>query len=124
VLPILCLLAMARSRGEPLSALRNTLPTRFTASGRLAELSPTRMGALTALIADKALLARLLPDNTSIRAIDRTDGTRVTLGDGSIVHLRPSGNAPELRCYAEAEDQAAAQALVEATLRRVAGEAG
>ena len=36
-------------------------------------------------------------------AIDLTDGLRVTFADGLIVHLRPSGNAPELRCYAEAD---------------------
>ncbi len=31
---------------------------------------------------------------------DMTDGMRITLRDGCIVHLRASGNAPELRCYA------------------------
>lgn len=118
VLPILCLLAMARGLGGPLSALRATLPTRFTASGRLAELSPERMRALLALIADQTLLPKLLPA-VAIRAIDRTDGTRVTLADGRIVHLRPSGNAPELRCYAEAETPALAQELVDSTLARV-----
>lgn len=35
--------------------------------------------------------------------VDRTDGLRVTLTDGRIVHLRPSGNAPELRLYVEAD---------------------
>ena len=120
VLPILCLLATARDLGVPLSALRGTMPARFTASGRLAELSPERMRALTGLIADEAQLPRLLPDDNQIRAIDRTDGTRVTLADGCIVHLRPSGNAPELRCYAEAGDERAAQELVAATLEKVA----
>jgi phosphomannomutase len=29
-----------------------------------------------------------------------------------VVHLRPSGNAPEFRCYVEEDSQPAAQALL------------
>jgi phosphomannomutase len=36
------------------------------------------------------------------------------------VHLRPSGNAPELRCYAEADDESRARALCDACLARIA----
>jgi len=35
------------------------------------------------------------------------------------VHLRPSGNAPELRCYAEADSQERAAALATECLARV-----
>lgn len=35
-------------------------------------------------------------------ALLSTDGVRFTVDTGEIVHLRPSGNAPELRCYTEA----------------------
>lgn len=34
---------------------------------------------------------------------DETDGLRVFLASGRILHVRPSGNAPELRLYVEAE---------------------
>jgi phosphomannomutase len=47
------------------------------------------------------------------------DGLRVTLKDESIIHFRPSGNAPEMRCYVEAGDQAAAAALLDAGLGRI-----
>ncbi|HEX7622341.1 MAG TPA: hypothetical protein VF400_02140 [Anaeromyxobacteraceae bacterium] len=40
------------------------------------------------------------------------DGLRVTLASGDIVHLRPSGNAPELRCYGEADSPERAAELV------------
>ncbi len=43
---------------------------------------------------------------------DSTDGLRVTLESGDIVHLRPSGNAPEFRCYVEADTQARADQLL------------
>ncbi|KKL71228.1 hypothetical protein LCGC14_2096990, partial [marine sediment metagenome] len=49
-------------------------------------------------------------------ATDLTDGLRITLVTGDIVHLRPSGNAPELRFYAEASGVEAAAALLEAGL--------
>ena len=44
------------------------------------------------------------------------DGLRLTLADGSVVHLRPSGNAPEFRCYVEAATKASAQRLLMRTL--------
>ena len=43
----------------------------------------------------------------------------MTLERNEIVHLRPSGNAPELRCYAEADSPSRAQYLVDETLRRL-----
>jgi phosphomannomutase len=51
--------------------------------------------------------------------VDRTDGLRATLASGEIVHLRPSGNAPEMRCYTEAASGARAKALMEAALEQV-----
>ncbi len=52
-----------------------------------------------------------------VAARDRRDGLRLTLGDGNIVHFRASGNAPELRVYVEAMDEAAASALLQEGLR-------
>ena len=47
-------------------------------------------------------------DFGEVDSIDFTDGARITFQSGDIVHLRPSGNAPEFRCYTESssEDQA------------------
>ncbi|MNT83604.1 hypothetical protein D3C72_2234990 [compost metagenome] len=47
-----------------------------------------------------------------VKSVSDIDGLRVTLADDSVVHVRPSGNAPEMRCYVEATDQAAAEALL------------
>ena len=41
-----------------------------------------------------------------------TDGHRITYTDGAIVHLRPSGNAPELRVYVEADSDERADVLL------------
>jgi phosphomannomutase len=44
--------------------------------------------------------------------INTTDGLRFTTYDNNIIHLRPSGNAPELRCYVETDTQEDADKLV------------
>ena len=36
-----------------------------------------------------------------VAAVDVTDGLRMTFANEDIIHLRPSGNAPEFRCYTE-----------------------
>ncbi|WP_420851688.1 hypothetical protein [Propionivibrio soli] len=41
-----------------------------------------------------------------------------------MVHFRPSGNAPELRCYAESGSSEKATALVRDGLRRLAERKG
>ncbi|NJK89539.1 MAG: hypothetical protein HC923_09150 [Myxococcales bacterium] len=48
-----------------------------------------------------------------VRALDPTDGLRFTLGDEAIFHVRPSGNAPQLRVYVHAADEARARYLAE-----------
>jgi|GEM_PF-1268606 len=51
---------------------------------------------------------------------DQTDGLRLALTSGRYLHLRPSGNAPELRFHAEAETAQAAVTLLAAGLGQVA----
>jgi len=115
LLPALAVLALAGER--PLSALINTLPQRFTASDRLQQVPVTWSKAFIADITHNpsAFIANLLI-SAAITAIDTTDGLRLTLDNDDIIHLRPSGNAPELRCYAEAQSQAAAEGLVRMVL--------
>jgi phosphomannomutase len=52
-------------------------------------------------------------------SVDRTDGLRATLSSGEIVHLRPSGNAPEMRCYTEGATSVRARALMAQALDRI-----
>ncbi len=113
VLPMLALLGLAKQRGCKLSQLGHDLPARFTASDRLQEFATERSASLiSGLLNDRAQLAKLLaPQSGEVKAIDQTDGLRVTFNNGDIVHLRPSGNAPELRCYAESDTTDRAQTL-------------
>ena len=49
---------------------------------------------------------------STVTDMDTTDGVRLTLADESIVHFRPSGNAPEFRAYVEAVDTDATRQLI------------
>jgi phosphomannomutase len=121
LLPMLAVLTEAVARGITVAALAAEAPARATASDRLTEVHSGRSGPLLeALAADEAVRARLLDavGRPDVRHIDTLDGVRLTLTTGEIVHLRASGNAPELRVYAEAADPARAGVLVGAVLTR------
>ncbi|MFI0471739.1 phosphomannomutase [Halomonas sp. HMF6819] len=118
LLPALTLMVEAARKGQTLSALNKALPERYTASDRLKAFPVDKSRTLLEQWSDspeklKSVLG-LLED---IAAIDTTDGLRVTFSNGEIVHLRPSGNAPELRCYGEAGSAARAEQLVQQSLK-------
>jgi phosphomannomutase len=49
---------------------------------------------------------------------------RVTFANEEITHLRPSGNAPEFRCYAEAASDERAKEITRMALERLRNLAG
>jgi len=121
VLPMLALISLAKAASAPLSSLSSSLPARFTASDRipgiptawsLARVAELREGAL-------ALSELIQMDLGEVASIDSTDGLRTTFASGQIIHLRPSGNAPELRCYTEADSVDEAERLCHSVLQSV-----
>jgi len=116
VLPILSLLALARQQSRPLSGLRALLPARFTAADRLQDYPPAAAAALLARLETIAAGETLPHIAGAVAGCDTMDGVRLSFDNGAIVHFRSSGNAPELRCYAEAASPAAAAALLQAGL--------
>jgi phosphomannomutase len=121
ILPMLGILCMAREQTMPLSKLRENLPKRFTASDRLQNFADEKSKAIVnQLGSDFSITAKVLaPDAGDILDVNLTDGLRLTFENGDIVHLRPSGNAPELRCYTEAATVAKAMLLCESTLKLI-----
>lgn len=105
ILPILAPLML--SKGQGLAALVASLPPRFTAADRLTGVDMAKSAALLATL--RADAAGFFGPLTSV---DQTDGLRVTLAGGQVVHLRPSGNAPEFRCYTEADTDAECATLL------------
>ncbi|MEM1038715.1 MAG: phosphomannomutase [Pseudomonadota bacterium] len=113
MLPILATLLRAKADGIPLSQLQAAYPMPVAHADRLQNY-PTETAAAFVAHLSLSLTAcdELLHGLGTARELDTTDGARITLDDGRIVHFRPSGNAPELRCYSEAPDQETAHALV------------
>jgi len=114
----LAILLMATEAGTTISELVNTLPQRFTSSGRLkdfpTELSQSKRAALNSgdQAADIAAAETLFADAFGpVSSIDCTDGIRITFASQEVAHLRPSGNAPELRCYNEAASEERAEEM-------------
>lgn len=120
LLPMLAPLSMARARGQSLADLVASLPPRFTATDRITEIATDRSAAfIDRLQHDPAARAAFFADMGAEDHMDLTDGLRVIFASGEIVHLRPSGNAPEFRCYAEAGSAPRAQDLLASTLDRL-----
>ena len=119
VLPFLMLLSEAKK--VPISHLVAALPKRFTHSDRVKNFSLKTSYALLNHGQDhpEKLLKQIGISNIRITSIDLTDGLRLGLSDNSVIHLRASGNAPELRCYTEAESLQRARALAECVLNHL-----
>ncbi len=112
MLPLVMTLIAAGDR--PLSERVAEEPPVFTVADRLQQvpqaLSQTFVQKLTQQPkARAAFLAALGQVETHL---DLTDGLRMGLQGGGVIHLRPSGNAPELRLYIEAADKDQAQILL------------
>ena len=112
VLPILAILT---ADAPTVSAQVAALPQRFTFSDRITPFpAETSQRFFTYLLAGDtaarlALQTRLFASFAGDAiGIDLTDGVRTTFSSGAIIHLRGSGNAPELRCYSEANSPEAA----------------
>ncbi|PIY04140.1 MAG: phosphomannomutase, partial [Gallionellales bacterium CG_4_10_14_3_um_filter_54_96] len=121
VLPALAVLAAAREANGKVSDLMKDLPKRYTASDRLQEFPVAASRQLIQELGNnaEALHHYLAPDQGLPTDCDTTDGLRITFDNGEIVHLRPSGNAPELRCYCEAATEQRAMQLVQTVLARI-----
>lgn len=118
ILPAIILLSQLNQLA--ISEQVKLLPQRYTASDRIKNFSRDKSLSLISNIKEESkdwLLRLELP--FELAEINETDGFRMTFSDGEIVHLRPSGNAPELRCYAESNSQIKAEQLVKATLSAI-----
>lgn len=118
VLPILALLALAKSTNLPLSKLYKSLPCRFTASDRIKNFPQENSEKIIRHLAKSHIATQELLDGICGKSVitNEIDGLRLTYETGEIIHLRSSGNAPELRCYAEADTDERANFLVKKVL--------
>jgi phosphomannomutase len=148
MLPILANLFAAAEQGISLSTLWDRLPARFGRAGLLDNFSTTASRAILAQLTPnedaievdfdsaelgvvrnhgqrcKATLMRFFTPALGFDDIVRInvlDGVRVYFRNGDIAHIRPSGNAPQLRIYAVSDSQARADNIVECAVREPDG---
>jgi len=111
ILPLLAVLAMAREWRISLVDLVARLPAGAKATGRLADIDTARARSwIDTLVASERERSRAIPVLSGTTEIVTLDGAKFLLGDGSSIHFRLSGNAPELRCYVECPDAGRANA--------------
>ncbi|MCA1494655.1 phosphomannomutase [Ensifer sp. NBAIM29] len=120
VLPILVALSHIAFQKKPLSVIARAYNLPIAVSDRL-ENFPTdeSLRLLDHLRASETNLASFLKEAGQVSSRNDLDGLRVTLADREIIHFRPSGNAPEIRCYVEAATETAAMALLGVGLDRL-----
>lgn len=112
VLPLLGVFAMAARQAQPVSALVQALPLRASLSGRLENVPANASHDFLQSLATEPYAANFF---SPARITDRAtiDGLQFWLDNGTMIHYRASGNAPELRCYIEAPDAETAKASLE-----------
>jgi phosphomannomutase len=128
VIVLLGVLLLAKQQGKSISALTATLPARFTASDRLKNFATEKSRTLLTGLdsgreaADREAIERVFGGICGqVARLDRTDGLRIIFANEEVIHLRPSGNAPEFRCYAEASSDERAREITTAALAKIAG---
>ncbi len=120
VIPVVAILASAKQKNCAVSEIVASLPHRFTSSVLAKNCPPEKsQKILQKVSADPATFLNSITPNAKIRTIDTLDGFRITNDQNQVIHLRPSGNAPEFRCYTEANDQEIADKLSNIVLGKI-----
>lgn len=123
VLPILAVLFAATAKGMSLCELFAELPKRFSRAALLKNF-PRPMGLKLVQSFSITQLQQFFTPALgfgTITHLDCTDGVRITFSNGDIAHIRPSGNADELRIYGVANTQERADAIAEMGIREPDG---
>jgi len=106
VLPVLSIILLSIKERKPISALVAELPQRFTASDRIQDFPTEESKKILEQFKDVDAINRAFETEFGeVGSVDWTDGLRVTFDSKEVLHMRPSGNAPEFRCYTEADSE-------------------
>jgi phosphomannomutase len=121
---MLLALVSAKEAGKSVSQLFADLPQRFSQAGLINNFP---------VAVSKEMLQRFNKDTPETRreveryftldqgfgtvtSLNTLDGIRIFFDNGDIAHLRPSGNAPQLRIYSVADSQKRANQIADAAL--------
>jgi len=119
LLPLLSALALAGPGGS-VSRLVEDLGLPACASGRVENFPRSEADRLLAWLASSPDNMRtFLSGQGNVARVETIDGPQIHLENGRMIHLRPSGNAPEMRCYVSAADAGSAEALLGFGLKQI-----
>lgn len=119
-LPALAILGSAVANRWSLSQLVDRYDLPIALSDRIENFAAERSAALMDHLRHSSeTLSSFLAPIGKVKSSTDIDGLRVTLDDGRVIHFRPSGNAPEMRCYVEAPTAEAAQGLLRQGLEAI-----
>ncbi|HSR88295.1 MAG TPA: phosphomannomutase, partial [Pontiella sp.] len=112
VLPMLSIVLLSLKEKKCISDLLADLPQRFTASGRIQDFPIEESRRIIERFDEMSEIdAAFGGVFGKVRSVDRTDGLRVSFESAEVLHMRPSGNAPEFRCYNEADSDERVQEM-------------
>lgn len=119
-LPIIAALVASSEAGASVSKLFSALPSRFTNAGLIDNFPAASSQKIVAAYGQdtpqvRQKLATYFTTTNgfgAIKEINALDGIRIYFDNGDIVHVRPSGNAPQLRAYSVADSQERADEIV------------
>jgi len=112
VLPVLSIILLSIKEKKSISKLLIELPQRFTASDRIQNFPTEESRRILERFDDVSEIDEAFGEAFGpVASVDLTDGLRVTFESSEVLHMRPSGNAPEFRCYNEADSEERAQEM-------------
>jgi phosphomannomutase len=118
VLPVLAVILLSIKERKSISALLKDLPQRFTASDRIQDFPTEDSAKILQQFSDHSTIERAFGEVFGkVSSVDRTDGLRVTFDSAEVLHMRPSGNAPEFRCYNEADSEQRVQEMQKISMK-------
>ena len=119
LLPLLTVLFRAAETNQSVVELFAALPHRYSKAALLRQFPRESSDKIVALLSPDTPNVRreieavftAVHGFSSVARLEYTDGVRIYFDSGDVAHIRPSGNAPELRVYAVADTQARADAI-------------
>lgn len=119
LLPIICALLSAKSKKMKLSEVFNQLPRRYTQAGLIDNFASSVSAKIIEKLSGDETTAKSIINQVftnhdgfdEVIEINTIDGVRIVFNNGDVAHLRPSGNAPQLRIYSNADSQVRADQI-------------
>jgi phosphomannomutase len=117
----LCALVSAAVSSKKVSEVFAALPARYTGGGLIDDVPDAQIAKFRELGNDIAAMQKLADaafaeSSLGAARLDITDGLRLIFESGDVIHLRPSGNAPQFRVYTNASTQQRADELTNQAL--------